>query len=333
MIAAAAGRTEEDIHAGLFPHPQLWMLLGALMLAAALWAALSGFSIRFLPEGSGMAAAALKLALPPGLFALGWALRRRMPNLARAIQGLVFFHFFALTGMTLNYLGARAAMPLVDPALHAADAALGFDWLAYVRWLNARSGLVEMFATAYRSLPFGMLLAFLWLAAKGEARRMREYLFLVVVTLLIVDVFSVVAPATGAVGYLKPGADAIGNLPEWAGRVWLGDLQALREGRMHAATWGEMQGIVAFPSFHAIGALLPLWGLRGAAGGWLFRLLLPVNAIMLAATIPMGGHYLVDLLGGAAALAFAIVLHRVWERHLGQRPARGEAPVPVMQGS
>ncbi len=332
MTATGAERTEEDIHAGLFPHPQLWMLLGAMMLLAALWAAASGFSIRFLPEQGGAGAVALKLGLPPGLFALGWALRRRMSNLARVLQGLVFFHFFALTSMTLNYLGARLALPLADQLLHGADAALGFDWLALARWLNARPELVQTFALAYRSLPFGMLLAFLYLAAKGEARRMGEYLFLVVVTLLIVDAFSILLPASGAVGHLKPGTDVIGNLPQWAGRVWLEDFEALRDGQMHAATWGKMQGIVAFPSFHAIGAMLPLWVLRGTTGRPLFAILLVINAFMLAATIPMGGHYLVDILGGAATLAVAILAHRAWEARLSSRKA-APAPAPPPMGA
>ncbi len=65
--------------------------------------------------------------------------------------------------------------------------------------------------------------------------------------------------------------------------------------RVLPPTFGE--GLVGFPRFHAISAVLNIWA------GWPLRrwriAILPVNLMMLAATPVFGGHYLVDVLAGA----------------------------------
>jgi membrane-associated phospholipid phosphatase len=75
----------------------------------------------------------------------------------------------------------------------------------------------------------------------------------------------------------------------------------LREGRFHDLNLFAPVGIISMPSFHATGAVLTaiaLWPVR--------HLRWPVaiyESVMVAATVPMGAHYLVDVVAGVA-LAF-----------------------------
>jgi membrane-associated phospholipid phosphatase len=67
-----------------------------------------------------------------------------------------------------------------------------------------------------------------------------------------------------------------------------------------------MYGLVAFPSYHCIAAILFMWA------SWTVHSLRPfmvaVNLLMLAATPIVGGHYFVDLVAGALIVPPSIVL-------------------------
>ena len=66
----------------------------------------------------------------------------------------------------------------------------------------------------------------------------------------------------------------------------------------------QLKGIISFPSFHAVMAVLLTRIHRGS------RLLWPMaalNAVMLLSVLSEGGHYLVDAIAGAAIAGIAIL--------------------------
>lgn len=62
--------------------------------------------------------------------------------------------------------------------------------------------------------------------------------------------------------------------------------------------FGHVQGMVTFPSFHTVLALLVPFALRGYR--WVFWPAVTLNAVVLVGTLTEGGHYLTDVLGGAS---------------------------------
>ena len=58
-----------------------------------------------------------------------------------------------------------------------------------------------------------------------------------------------------------------------------------------------MQGIVTFPSYHTVLAILFVYTHRGLR--WTFPPVAVLNGLMLAAIPSVGGHYVVDMIGGA----------------------------------
>ena len=82
-------------------------------------------------------------------------------------------------------------------------------------------------------------------------------------------------------------------------------------------TWRDAQGLITFPSFHVIWGVLIVLAFRW----WPITLL---NLVMLISTVPIGQHYVIDLLGGFLVCAFVVpIANRIFDRI-----ERGEAAIP-----
>ncbi|MGN7997622.1 phosphatase PAP2 family protein [Sphingomonas sp. 22176] len=96
-------------------------------------------------------------------------------------------------------------------------------------------------------------------------------------------------------------------------------ISALHAHQIHAIDLADLGGIISFPSFHASMAVLFAWAL------WPFRLLrivsLPLNLLMWSAAIPIGGHYVVDVLGGSLIALAALRLTNCSARPFRTRAA------------
>jgi hypothetical protein len=294
-------RTRNDVI--FFPHPVLWGLTGVAFVIMAAWCLASGFAI----EGGYKWAVVLPVF--PFLMWKAFSLAERGPGMARTIFTFVLFVIFGTISGVLNYLGVRAGFPLVDSWLHRADLALGFDWMAHVAWVNAHPGLILSLFISY-AMIMGLLLYVLFaLMLRQDFERLREFVIVLFFCMVAVDVISVFLPAQGAYAYLKPPASVIGNMPPDAGRYWLHDFMALRDGTMNSVRLTEMTGLIAFPSFHTIMALLTTWALRGRRGFWPIAV---VNGLSLFSTISIGGHYLIDVIAGAVVLTVIIAAYHFW---------------------
>ena len=313
-----------DIPVLFFPHPAIWAALGAMLVLDMAWAHFTGFAFHMHSSGDG--------GIKPDILAwlavvstLAMVARGKWPNLSRALFSLLFIAFFFKATLMMTYLGARAAFPLIDASLHGVDVALGFDWFAHVARVNSHPWIISLLTVVYKQISLVLFLAFFILAVMRDARRLHEYITLLFLTLMVVNICSVFLPATGAYAFLHPPADVIGNMPDMAGRYWLKDFMALRSGEMTSAVFDKATGIVAFPSFHAIAALLTTWVLRDRKiFFWPFAIF---NLVSMISAISIGGHYLADLIGGAVTLGLSILAYRAWETW----PARaGKASRPAL---
>jgi len=81
-------------------------------------------------------------------------------------------------------------------------------------------------------------------------------------------------------------------------------LQHLRDGSISDLGANVLEGIVAMPSFHAASAVLLFWFYGKLAYlRWPFWTL---NFFMWMSAVPVGGHYLVDVVAGTAIALCAI---------------------------
>jgi membrane-associated phospholipid phosphatase len=196
---------------------------------------------------------------------------------------------------------------LRDPAFAAFDRALGFDWTAWYEFLAPRTGLRFLLWLSYLSLFPQIMLSIFWFSARGRDRRNRELLFANLVALLL----------TAAVFRLAP---ALGH-PEPGRARELQILLALRAGGPWSFDLGHLEGLISFPSYHTVLAVLLIWAHRRAP---LAAPVAALNTVMLLSIPTFGGHYLADMIAGAGVAGLAI-LATTAIRHAAAAPT----PPPV----
>ncbi|WP_062208891.1 phosphatase PAP2 family protein [Aureimonas sp. AU12] len=207
--------------------------------------------------------------------------------------------FSAIAGI-LSYVAAAmgAWSMLQDEAFSAFDEAIGFDWLGFLRWLGPHIVLSNVLAFAYDSLLWQalslILLLFLW----GNARRLQIFVLAFQLAGLACVLVSALVPALGVYEYLGV-REAIDhpNLTLVTMSHHVPVMMQLRDAT-HSVGVSAILGIITFPSFHMVLAVLFAWGFWGIPViRWVALVL---NILMAVATPLQGSHYIADLMAGAA---------------------------------
>lgn len=213
---------------------------------------------------------------------------------------LMIFSGFA-TG--LQFIVFATNFPLADAAFLRADAAVGFDWIGYRAWLAQHPTFEVALHYAYSSPLVQMLAVFFVHCMRRSDDGSGEFIWCFMITLLIVNAVALPFPALG--------------YPGGIGQQHIDVLVAARHG-----TVNELAGIVTFPSFHAAVGVLFVYAMRAVKP--LLVISVPLNALLILATPPIGGHYLVDVIAGVAVAVASIALVR---RFRSSRTAAGPQSV------
>ena len=107
---------------------------------------------------------------------------------------------------------------------------------------------------------------------------------------------SAVIPAIGAFAYYRIPSGILSLLPVGAGLFHLSIFEGYRSGMLDTVDVRNLGGVVCFPSFHSAMAFMIAFALRGFS--WLSVFSSVWCGLILISTIPIGGHYFVDLLAG-----------------------------------
>jgi membrane-associated phospholipid phosphatase len=272
-----------------------WILIVTLILGAGAAEIYSPLAI--VPSGLAKLAVACILLSSAAIF---YRRIRLNENLAVSCLALVQALLFSATGSILSYLLARHSGPLWDSTLMGWDQALGFEWLVYVRFIDAHAWLALPFRLAYASLIPQIVLVILALGFSGRLDQLRAFILAAIGSGFVAILISPLFPAVSNYVQLGLTSADFDNVDPWAGYSHLHHLMALRNGTMAPLNLPEMQGIITFPSYHACLATLTLWGFWKSGLGWIRW---PGSAVALAtiASTPVdGGHYFVDVIAGIA---------------------------------
>lgn len=222
-----------------------------------------------------------------------------------------------LGGLTAAGSSLLAAIsgPFVDHALSAADAAIGFDWLALFRFYQRHDWVTDLSRVAYTSLFLQLAV----LPCLMVYREQRSLAWTFVTAWALASLMAVCAfpffPAFGP--YLLHGIEP-GDLPRlYRTFPWeFGpSISGLRSGAIRDLGHGT-GGLISLPSFH--GAAAFILGICWLRQGVRATALVLLNIAMFFASLVSGAHYLVDMLGGAALGVIALILaHRFVERRDG----------------
>lgn len=217
--------------------------------------------------------------------------------------------------LLLSYLASATGRPLMDQYLAAADGALGFGWVGYVSRLNAHPSFAYAITYAYGSLKIQMLVLPAILAFTSRLDRLSEFAAHFGLAGCLTCLVLVAVPAAGASDFFHPSSDVLSSFGVGASTRHLEQLHMLRTLKPFLIEHPE--GLVTFPSFHSALAAIFMYSVRRV------RYVAPpvylLNVMLILATPPQGGHYLVDVLAGIAVAAVAIQSVR-W---IARAPLRG----------
>lgn len=238
--------------------------------------------------------------LVPPLFvvlAYGLRLRASRPDLSFALVAMSFYLATMITQAVLVTGLQYAPFPPIDAALARWDAALGVNVSSVLPWTYSRPWFERLLWRCYNSVDVQLALVPLLACCLRDRGRMRTYMYAVIYSFLIGGLFYYFFPSSGPA--------AVFQSPYFAPAERMTHVKFYHVHHFEPVTT-LAGGLIAFPSFHvAWGILLPYLG-RGRR--WTFYPLLALNAVMIAATVLLGWHFLVDVAGGVALAAGSLWL-------------------------
>lgn len=263
----------------------IYILMAGMLLAGLILVEVLGFTISqgIFPEFFGM----------PLLSVLGgWGLRRiGRPNFGTALETLGLFFIQGLAAFFCIAPLAAISAPFADAALAKADQALGFDWVAYAKFTEP---LRPVFNFAYKSFDWQPAVVAFGLFARQSAR-LWQSATAAIIGIILTSIIFPFAPAIGASIFY-------GFEIHVSPRPFAPALLALKHG-YRSLDNSVFTGLISMPSYHAVAALIFSWALWPTVLRWPSIVL---NMAMLAAAIPLGAHYLVDILAGLVVGAISI---------------------------
>lgn len=276
----------------------LWPVIAAVAVVTGVWMVLAGLRLDW------------RNALLPAFAVLGlegtaafYTYRRPEVRFAATLSGLAQLIAFSAVAVCLSYAAASTAGPFWDESLVSWDRALGFDWRAYLAFVDATPWLGLFLTIAYQSLQVQLALVMVVLGFSGRVRDIRTFLFAYVIAGLATVITSALMPAMAMYALFKLQPADFPHLAPAAAYVHVAAMDGLRAGTLRLVSVTQGEGIITFPSFHAVlGVLITmaLWPVY-----WLRWPVLVLNVLLVAAAPIDGGHYLIDILAGSGLAVLA----------------------------
>jgi hypothetical protein len=278
------------------------LVLGTAAAVAGLWALSEALDRRIAWDALG-----LSLGFGGVWMAVGVCLRMltRLDRLPALLVASSFFLCFTLAVTSCAYLRFPFPEGTIDPLLMRIDALLGYDWTEAAHALAAWPGAGPLLAPLYlSSLPQLLFLAVL-LAALGRVVELHRLALCGGIAVVLTVAIWCAAPSLGPASILSVPSEIEETLALVVDSAFGAELRHLASNGVEVIHPGEITGVIAFPSYHMVMALMVWWYSRGT---WAVAPAAALGLAMIPATLVHGGHHLVDLAGGAAVFALAAAL-------------------------
>lgn len=207
-----------------------------------------------------------------------------------------------------NHLTMTTGFPLADDLLAKSDAKIGFDWMAYVQWIDGQPTLIKLIDYTYSGLTgYSITLYLLILLGPRAEEGAAEFLKLFILSAICCSTIGMFFPALSAAVYYNPSMGDFANIDPSIGAYHLSDLLRLRSDPNVILEVNRLPGLVTFPSFHTAMGVIAIYCARRhpvLLAGSLF-----VNLIMISSTPVFGAHYAIDIAGGVLVAWVLIIFH------------------------
>ena len=162
-----------------------------------------------------------------------------------------------------------------------------------------------MLALVYLSVMPQMTLLLLWLGAPAQLEDLYGFTLSMAYGAIITLAIWTPFPSFGAFSvYILPD-DVASKLNLIAGFDYAHDLVEMLKSGPGLISPRDLRGLVGFPSYHTLQAVLLTWYARGTLLRWPF---IALNSAVLIAIPLHGGHHVVDIIGGFFVGVVAILI-------------------------
>jgi hypothetical protein len=243
--------------------------------AAAIWALVQGFKVT------------IPILSPIAIVALGAGMIHfRDEKFRLCLISLFQIVLFSTGFVILTYLGATLNRPLIDEYLARFDAMLGFH--------GVQNSILDI---AYDTLLIQTALVVAILGFANDRKQLETFVSRMMIAAYITLVLFMLFPAQGR---LTNSTNAQAFILE--------QFNVLRSGALNKMDLSNVTGLIAFPSFHTIWAVLITVALVHRP--WVCVPFFVLNIFVIRSTLTTGGHYLTDVLAGGVVCLIVLLWHQ-----------------------
>lgn len=239
-------------------------------------------------------------------FSLGMFYRyiRMNEAVARACVGISLLLFAGQIIPVFNYVMLPYRIFGVDQVLAHIDSYFGFVWADYATYMSQFPDFAVLLKTVYKTSLWQCALLLIVLGLFGKVQQVsRLSLAFILSGILCIELWAMFPSSTPA-AFQPLAADVLSILHLTVDPAYGAKLVALSKTGSTFITPLNMLGMVGFPSFHTVMAVLFLyyaWSLK-----YLRVPAVVLSGLMLPAILLHGAHNLVDVFGGLAVASFSI---------------------------
>ena len=288
-------------------NKHLHVFLGIVTLVAAL---LSIYGVHAVKLTVPLSQVLLRVGLPLIPLAIAWYYRWRR---VEKLKNLFLFTFWGIALHNVHglpfYIAARQKVDLQDALLADLDRRLGLEVPDVLRMMEHFPALKVVLDVSYQCLIILIILAIALPVLCDRLAAVQEYFVACVVSVVIAIPLFATFQAVGPWHYYGYAPD---EEQERTTRIFF----ALKSDEWIPMDASNSAGVVAFPSFHTILAVL------SAVALWSIPYVRYVAALLacliVVSTVTTGWHYLADVLAGLGIAALSLAAARGYSWLLGQ---------------
>ncbi|WP_051442611.1 phosphatase PAP2 family protein [Mesorhizobium sp. WSM3626] len=221
---------------------------------------------------------------------------RKAERIALTAHGLALFILFSVVASLFNLLLLPRDSAPIDATLVWIDSWFGYSWPDACAWISQYPLLPDALRQVYNLTLAQILFVFLFLGMANDRRQLHTAMLATVFAALATIFCWALFPSSGASAYwtLDPEIDRV--VRPVVNSAYGAELNRLLVDGIKDISAIQVTGLIGFPSFHTVMALMSLiaiWPYPFAR----FALILG-NTALLPAILIHGGHNLMDVFGG-----------------------------------
>lgn len=244
-------------------------------------------------------------AITPSLlfFFYGIYIRSESPRASTFLWGIGFFSLCVFTNMLIADAIQATPFPPIDPLLVKMDRFMGINTPALMTWTHNHPRIHHLFVNAYYSLLIELMGTLLILTVFSARKPLTIFYLAQLSTILIGALIYYFFPTMAPSGVF--------HCPYFTATQKDTSLRFYELHHFLKVTVTENCGLIAFPSFHVVWAILLTNCYRDIK--ILFYPVAIWNTVIIISTVFLGWHYFVDVIGGAVlAIAGIVFAERVY---------------------